>query len=1134
MIRTTLFVFTALFLCIGCRRDAPVPADPNDPAAGRPLFTLLPASQTGISFRNDLLYDRDFNIYRYRNFYNGGGVATGDVNNDGLPDVFFTSNMGQNKLYLNKGNLEFEDISEKAGIAGKGSWATGVAMADVNGDGWLDIYVCNSGNPRSDEKDGHQFSRENELFINNGGGVSFTERAAEYGLADRGLSTHAAFFDYDGDGDLDMYMLNNSFKAIGSFDLRRNIRNTRDSLGGHKLYRNEAGIFRDVSTSAGILGSVIAFGLGVTVGDLDMDGRQDIYVSNDFFERDYLYHNNGDGTFSEQLEQSMRHISAASMGADMADLNNDAYPEIFVTDMLPEPDYRIKTTTSFDSPDRFQFTSSLGYYNQFTRNMLQLNNGDGTFSDIACLANAEATDWSWGALMFDMDNDGWKDIFVANGIAQDLTNQDYLMFAADPVVKEEIIGGGEVDFKRLIDSIPSEKQPNYVFHNQRNLTFVNRADAWGLGTPSFSNGAAYADLDNDGDLDLVVSNVNMEAFVYRNDADKVLKNNHFLKLELQGTGLNTAALGAKIFLRAGGQTFYQEQMPMRGFQSSMDARPNFGLGGVAKVDTVIVVWPTGNKTTLLTDVPADQILRLKQSDANHAAINIPWLKPARTPVIEPVADNAGIRWKHEESRFFDWDRDRMLYFQYSTEGPRTAVEDANGDGRADVFICGAAGQAGVLLLQKADGSFRKSPQPAFQADAASEDTDAVFLDADGDGDNDLYVASGSNEAEPLSTALGDRLYLNNGKGQFLRKSDAVPGEKPFASGCVIAADWDSDGDMDLFVGMRLLPGKIGVPVGGYLLQNDGSGYFSTLQPEALKNLGMITDAVWADVDNDKDPDLLIVGEWMAPKYFRNDPDPAGTGRFFTPVDLYADATKDLTGLWRKVATGDFNEDGRPDFLLGNRGLNSRLKARPNEPLTMFFNDFDNNGTPEQILCRYNSGMLLPYTLRGDLVGNLPILKKKYLRYDDYANQKMTDIFTPDQMKNAIELKAACLSSGMLLSQKDGRYIFVALPNEAQFAPIFGIVVRDLDDDGHLDAVTGGNFLGAKPEFGYEDADYGLILKGDGKGGFQPLRSKNSGLRIDGEVRDLKILTIAGTPALLVARNNATPQIFRLMLTNKKK
>lgn len=1130
MAKASLFVCIA-FLAVmgGCRRDNEGAASSRGGDADRqPLFTLLPPEETGITFRNDLAYDRDFNIYRYRNFYNGGGVAVGDVNNDGLPDLFFTANMGQNKLYLNRGNFQFEDVSGQAGIGGKGSWATGVTMADVNGDGWLDIYVCNAGNPRSGEAPEASFYRANELFINNGREpVSFTERAAAYGLADRGLGTHAAFFDYDRDGDLDLYVLNNSSRPVGSFDLRRDLRHTRDSLGGHKLYRNDNGRFHDVSARAGILGSVIAFGLGVTVGDTDLDGWQDIYVSNDFFERDYLYRNNGDGTFTEQLEKSMHHISASSMGADMADLNNDAYPEIFVTDMLPEPDYRIKTTTLFDTPDRFEFLVSAGYYHQFMRNMLHLNNGDGTFSEIACLSGTEATDWSWGALLFDMDNDGWKDIFVANGIAQDLTNQDYLNYAADPLVQEQITRAGTVDYQRLIDSIPSEKQPNYAFQNQRNLSFTNKAADWGLAIPGFSNGSAYADLDNDGDLDLVVNNVNMEAFVFRNEVDKLLKNNHFLKLELQGQGANTAAFGAKVFLRAGGQTFYQEQMPVRGFQSSADPRPNFGLGAIDRIDTLIVMWPAANQVTLLTNVPADQILRLKQADAKTLRVDMPWLHPAAPPIFEPAPGNAGIEWQHRESPFNDWDRDRLLFFKYSTEGPRMAVADVNGDGLEDVFLGGAAGQAGVILLQQKSGAFRSSLQPALTADAASEDVDAVFFDADNDGDPDLYVASGSNESTPLSAVLADRLYLNDGRGHFARKPVALPAEKPFATGCVRAADWDSDGDVDLFVGMRLLPGKVGVPVGGYLLENDGAGVFTPLQPEVLRNLGLVTDAAWADVDNDGDPDLLVVGEWMAPRLFRNAPGPGGEGRIFTPAAFTSAPDTTLTGLWKRVAAGDFNEDGRPDFMLGNIGLNTRLKARPGEPLTLYFNDFDKNGAPEQMLCRYNEGKLLPYALRNDLVGNLPALRKKYPRYDAYAGQTMTDIFTPDQLQNAIELKAEYLQSAVLLSRPDGKYDCFSLPPEAQFAPMFGIAVQDVDGDGHLDAVTGGNFLGAKPEFGFTDADFGLVLKGDGKGGFRASRSRESGLRVEGEVRDIRVVSLLGRPAFLMALNNAQPRVFML-------
>lgn len=1122
----------ALMLCsLAChKKDGP---NVGNTPLGKPLFTLLPGTETGVRFRNDLVYDRDFNIYRYRNFYNGGGVAIGDVNNDGLPDLFFTSNMAQNRLYLNRGNWKFEDVTDAAGLAGKGSWSTGVAMADIDADGKLDIYVCNSGNPRSNEKKDGGFNRENELFINRGNNANgvpqFEDKAVEFGLADRGLTTHTAFFDYDLDGDLDAYILNNSFRAIGSFDLRKNLRFTRDSLGGHKLFENQRinprknnpgnKAFVDVSEEKNILGSVIAFGLGVTVGDADMDGWPDIYVSNDFFEKDYFYHNTGKGGFEEDLEKRMRHISAASMGADMADINNDAYPDIFVTDMLPEPDHRLKTTTSFDSPDRFRYTTGLGYYNQFTRNMLHLNNTNGSYSEIACLAGVEATDWSWGALMTDLDNDGWRDIYVANGIAQDLTNQDYLMFAADPAVQQEIVAGGSVDFKRLIDSIPSEKIPNYAFQNLHNLQFVNRAEAWGLAQPSFSNGSAYGDLDNDGDLDLVVNNANMEAFVYRNEADNLLKNN-YLKFELEGEAQNIAAFGAKIFVRTGGQTFYQEQMPVRGFQSSMDPRPNIGLGAFSTIDSVWVVWPTPDqKATLLTGVKANQTLRLKQSEANINQAKLPWLHPPTKPLFANTSAVHTIPWSHQENPFFDWDRDRLLYFRYSTDGPRLAVGDLNGDGLEDFFACGAAGQAGAVLLQTPDGKFSSSNQAALQADAAAEDTDATLFDADGDKDLDLYVASGGNEHQSPTLLLADRLYINDGKGRFTRKNDALPGQKPFATGCVKPADVDGDGDFDLFVGMRLMPAQVGLPMSGFLLINDGNGYFDMTAPPALKNLGLITDACWADLDGDKDPDLLVVGEWMAPQFYRNDDGQLSKAKLLKGEDA-------LRGLWRRIGQGgDFNGDGRPDFLLGNFGLNSRLDASEKQPLTQYVHDFDQNGTTEQILCRYNGGILLPYILRGDMVSNMPFLKKKYLHYRNYANKTMPEIFKPEQLQGASVLEATEFRSAVLLSQADGTYQCDFLPIAAQFAPVFGFCIGDFDGDGHNDALCGGNFTGAKPEFGFMDADYGLFLRGDGKGAFSAIRSAMTGFSLSGEVRDLQRLKIGKKQVVLVARNNASIAVF---------
>jgi enediyne biosynthesis protein E4 len=1126
---TILLFFALIIASCTTKNDTKNPGSSLAGASGTKLFTTMTAAETGIAFRNDLEYDRAFNIYRYRNFYNGGGVSIGDVDNDGLQDLFFTSNMGQNKLYRNLGDFKFEDISEKAGITGKGSWSTGVSMADVNGDGWLDIYVCNSGNPRESEKEKQSFSRENELFINNKNGT-FTESAQAYGLADRGLTTHAAFFDYDRDGDLDVYVLNNSFRAIGSFDLRQNLRHTRDSLGGHKLYRNEgmgAGghpTFKDVSTEAGILGSVIAFGLGVTVGDVNQDGWQDIYVSNDFFERDYLYYNNGNGTFREDLPGSLRHISAASMGADMADINNDALPDIFVTDMLPEDDYRLKTSTSFDSPDRFSSTKDI-YYNQFTRNMLHLNNGlrpdktDGKqvhFSDIACMATCEATDWSWGALMFDMDNDGWKDIFVANGVAQDLTDQDYLLFISDPAVQREITAGGNVDYKRLIDSIPSVPLPNFAFHNNRDLTFADKSKEWGLDVPSFSNGSAYGDLDNDGDLDLIVNCNNGPALVYRSEARQALANNNYLKFNLLGEGGNTAAIGTKICLRAAGQNIYLEQMPMRGFQSSMDPRPHFGLGNVTTIDTVYMEWPNG-KATLLTNVPANQVLSAKQAEANLPNW-LPLLRQKPQPgLFQKMAQS---NWKHQESTFNDWDRDRLLYLKYSTEGPKLAIGDANGDGLQDYYACGAAGQSGALMLQQKDGTFSEKQQKAFASDAAAEDADATFFDADNDGDMDLYVASGSNEMAPMAPTLTDRLYINDGKGNFTRKLDALPPQKPFASAAVRPTDYDGDGDVDVFVAMRLMPGQVGVPVGGFLLSNDGKGNFRPTQMETFRNLGMPTDAIWADVDADKDKDLVICGEWMPIKIFVNN-----GGRF---SDATAQMGLDNTnGLWKTIASADFNKDGRPDFALGNMGLNTRLEATPEHPMELSFNDFDLNGTPEQFISRYTKERMLPYTLRGDMVANLPALKKKYLKFKKYGNQTLEDIFSPAQRDGMIRQKAGHLANAVLLSQPNGGYQLVALPNESQFAPLFGMVAGDFDRDGNQDILAGGNFEGFKPEFGYVDADYGTFLKGDGKGGFKAMRSAQSGLILDGEVRDIQFITVRGRTMFAVAINNAPIQFWAM-------
>lgn len=1076
------------------------------------LFEELPASETGIDFVNRSLEKKEFNIFNYRNFYNGGGVAIGDVNNDGLSDIFVTSNFEDNKLYLNKGGMHFEDITVKAGIVGKKFWSTGVTFADVNGDGLMDIYVCNSGS---------RDARGNQLYINQGikGGIpSYKEMAKDAGLEDGGLSTHAAFFDYDRDGDLDMYLLNNSFTPIDKLGYT-NLRDMRDNLGGDKLFRNDSPDgksikFTDVSEKAGIYGSLIGFGLGITIGDVNNDNWPDIYISNDFYERDYLYINQHDGTFKEDLENQMPHISLSSMGADIADINDDGNLDIFVTDMLPGDDRRLKTTSIFEGYNLVDLKLKRGFWHQYMRNNLQLNNGDGTFSEVGQLAGVHATDWSWGALIFDMDNDGQKDIFVANGIAKDLTDQDFVDFLGDRNTMQQMLNGKVFDYKEFTDKISSVPIPNYAYKNEGDLKFSNQAKSWGLEGPGFSNGSAYGDLDNDGDLDLVVNNVNAPLSVYKNKTNEKLKN-HFLTIHLKGTGRNLNGIGAKVTVFQRGKIKVLQQMPNRGFQSSSDHQMVFGLGQNGLVDSLQVIWPDDNMQ-VLKSVKSDQVLTLDYEKANSKFVFAP---SVTKPIFADVTSKT-LAYTHQESLFNDWDRDVLLKQKFSTQGPAMAVGDVNGDGLDDVYLGGGAGQKKQLLVQQVSGQFKESVQADFNFDQTTENTDAIFFDADGDTDLDLFVVTGSNEFEINAPELHDLLYLNDGKGNFKRD---LRFPTIFENGsCVTAADMDHDGDLDLFVGSRMLSTKYGMSPSSNLYINDGTGgfknYSKRFMPE-IGELGMVTDAEWADVNRDGYADLVVAQDWGGIIVFKNE-----RGRKLVKQEMVPGSE----GLWGCLKPADIDGDGDMDFIAGNFGLNSKIKASVEFPATLSVNDFDKNGTVEQIIsCVTEDGNTYPMVLKGELQRATPAIKQKFIKYKDYANKTVEELYSEDQRTGMVLRQITTTESAFLINDGKGNFSLKALPYEAQFSPIRGIEVGDFDHDGKVDILLAGNFFDSLPEWGRFDANYGLMLQGLGKGKFAVKTSQKTGFKTMGQVRKMALVKGKGGNFVILAKNNDKAQVFQV-------
>lgn len=1111
--------FLLVWCLSACSKEAKkVPEQPSLPPH-KPLFELLTAARTSLTFVNKLPESRTMNSFVYEYYYNGGGVAAGDLNNDGLDDLYFTSNLSDNVLYLNTGHLKFKDVTAIAGVAGQQGWATGVTMADVNGDGLLDIYVCRSGRYTENDK------RRNELFINQGpnrqGIPVFKEEGARYGLDDPSTSTQASFFDYDRDGDLDMFLANHNIE-IAPVDIRQinDFKSRRSTYGGNKMFENRGGKFVDVTDKVGMTSHLMNYALSISVSDVNNDQWPDMYVAVDYAGADHLYINQHDGTFADAIQYSLGHFPLASMGSDIGDVNNDGLADIMTLDMASIDHVGAMTSQGGLSQNRHDAYEANGLHHQYSKNSLQLNrgitaSGRPLYADIAQFAGIDKTDWSWAPLIADFDNDGLNDLFISNGVLRDFINIDYNRYIRQEMerVKQQK-KNPFLYFGKWTELSPRRPVPNFLYKNQGDMVFSDISGELNGSRPSFSNGAIYADLDNDGDLDLVVNNINTPAYLYENKSN-TREGNHFLPVALNGEGKNTHGVGAKVMIKSNGQWMVREQFPTRGYQSAVSETLHFGLGKLSVVDSLTVVWPSG-KRQVLTNVEADRLLVLSEKNATTTAENTaPRLLVDRG--IKP------LDFTHKENKFNDFAAQPLLPQKYSRSGPAVAVGDINNDGLQDIFMGGARQQASVLLIQSANGTFRRQEDTDLSGDRAHEDVDALFFDADQDGDQDLYVVSGGQEESADNEYYEDRFY-ENVKGRFVKKKVAIP--KVASSGsCVVKGDYDEDGDLDLFIGGRIVPGKYPVAPASYLLRNDSNDgdikftdVTATVAP-GLEAPGMVADAAWVDMDTDGQLDLVVVGEWMPISIFKN------TGGELKNITAAAGLSRD-TGWWRSISVHDFDGDGDQDFVVGNLGLNSKYKVDAGHPLEIYAGDFDNNGTFDIVMGMYEQDVLYPVHGFKNASRQNPFINKKFKTYNDYARASLPAIYGQQTLQKAMHLTASNMASVYVENEGSGHFRLQPLPNLAQLGTINNINLADLDGDGHPDLLLTGNLYDTESYTTRYDAGYGWCLFGNGKGKFVP-RSSASTLGLKGQVSHTGIIQIADEKWLIAGINDGRTQLLPL-------